>query len=217
MTSRDPACRRRLPFGAALIVVLYGACGASADAQTASSAVSCEAARVIGAATLRRDGQDLAIRPGTRIAQSDDVATARESRLEIVCGDGSRLVLGADSRVRLARFAGAAARPSGLVELFAGIVRFVLPSAHRWERFDVVTRTAVASVRSTTWIVESAGDRSSVFVVDGGVLVSSRATQGQVFLQPGEGVDIGTGPTPLRSNTWGRARADDVVARTSLP
>ncbi len=178
----------------------------------------CIAARVVGAATITRGAATMPVRPGLALTQGDRLATEADSRVEITCADGSNVVIGDRTTVRLSIFLTGGTQPrNAVLELAEGILRTVLPNGHRWERFDIVTRTAVASVRSTTWIVDAKPGTTGVFVEAGGVLVSSRADQAQVFLQPGFGVDVGTQPQPLEIKAWGAARVNDVRARTRLP
>jgi hypothetical protein len=132
------------------------------------------------------------------------------------CPDGSTLVVGERSTVRLTIFVTGDRPHNAVVELLEGIVRALLPGGHTWERFDIVTRTAVASVRSTDWIVDAKADTTGVFVEDGNVLVSSRANQAQIYLPAGFGVDVGTQPAPLQARAWAPARVEDARARTRL-
>jgi hypothetical protein len=178
---------------------------------------ACIAARVVGDATIQRGTASQPVRPAMSLHQGDQLLTGAGSRVEMRCPDGSSLVIGERSNIRLSIFITDSRRHNAVIEVLEGIVRALLPSGHAWERFDIVTRTAVASVRSTEWIVDVKPDATGVFVRSGGVLVSSRVNQAQVFLQPGYGVDVGTQPAPLEARPWGQARIDDALARTNLP
>jgi hypothetical protein len=165
------------------------------------------------AIALRADGPSALYR-GAPVRQGDTVRTLPETRLRITFEDGTRLVLGADSKVALARYAGAAGGDGeGVLELLRGIVRVVLEKA-AWHSFEVETRTAVASARSTQWIVELSDDGTAVFVVDGSVAV--RAAGQEVLLQPGFGTDVPPDAPPGEPKQWGQGRVDDVLARTTL-
>jgi hypothetical protein len=179
---------------------------------------ACVASRVVGEASVQRAANALPARPGMSLAQGDQLTTGAGGRVEVTCPDGSTLVVGERTRVRLSIFVTGNARPhNAVLELLEGILRTVLPSGHAWERFDIVTRTAVASVRSTTWIVDAKPDLTGVFVEDGGVLVSGRATQAQVFLPAGFGTDVGLRADRLEARPWGQQRLDDARARTRMP
>jgi hypothetical protein len=189
-----------------------------ATPRLASADTDCIASRVIGNAAIQRDGATGPVRPGLPLRQGDRLSTEAGARVEIGCADGSIIVVGDRTTVRLSILLSGGAQPrNAVLELAEGILRMVLPNGHRWERFDIVTRTAVASVRSTTWIVDATPDTTGVFVAEGGVLVSSRADQAQVFLQPGFGVDVGTQPQPLEVKAWGAPRVENATSRTRLP
>ena len=177
----------------------------------------CIAARVVGEAAIQRGATRQAVRPSMPLRQGDQLITGAGGRVEMRCPDGSSLVVGERSTVRLSIFITGERPHNAVVELLEGIVRTLLPSGHSWERFDIVTKTAVASVRSTIWIVDAKPRTTGVFVEDGNVLVSSRADQAQVYLPAGFGVDIGAQPAPLEARAWAPARVSDVQTRTRLP
>lgn len=79
--------------------------------------------------------------------------------------------------------------------------------------FVVVTPQAFAAVRGTTWAVDTAGGKTSVFVVEGRVAVESPTSTSRVVLGPGEGVDVERGTDPLVVKKWGAARAAALLAR----
>ena len=77
--------------------------------------------------------------------------------------------------------------------------------------------TAVASVRGTEYLVDSADAASAVFVVEGRVAVSSRAGAGTVVIRAGQGVDVTAEYVPLVVKTWGAKRRDAALARVTFP
>jgi hypothetical protein len=97
-----------------------------------------------------------------------------------------------------------------------GIVRTGLSDVWK-DGFEVRTRAAVASVRSTDWITEAGKDRSSVFVVSGKVSVTGVAGGARVILEPGQGTDIENGGAPSTPKKWGASRVEQVMARTRVP
>jgi hypothetical protein len=194
-----------------------GALTAAALPASAQDRTACVASRVVGEASVQRAANTLPARPGMPLAQGDQLVTGAGGRVEVLCPDGSTLVVGERTRVRLSIFVTGNAQPhNAVLELLEGILRTVLPSGHAWERFDIVTRTAVASVRSTTWFVDAKPDSTSVFVEDGGVLVSSRAAQAQIFVPAGFGTDVRLSADPLETRAWARPRIEDVLARTRI-
>jgi hypothetical protein len=191
---------------------------AAARPALAQDRTACVASRVVGEASVQRAANALPARPGMPLAQGDQLTTGAGGRVEVLCADGSTLVVGERTRVRLSIFVIGNAQPhNAVLELLEGILRTVLPSGHAWERFDIVTRTAVASVRSTTWIVDAKSDITGVFVEDGGVLVSSRVTQAQVFVPAGLGTNVDMRADRLEARPWGQQRLDDARARTRMP
>src|SRR3546814_4335093 len=134
----------------------------------------------------------LAAAPGTVVHESDGLVTGAESKAEILCADGSTLTVGPDSTLSMATFV---AEPggTGLLDLISGILRVTLSGRTPWQYFEVRSATAVASVRSTDWIVDASRVKTGAFVVEGEVAVASRqgAAQGagEVTLTAGQGTD----------------------------
>jgi FecR protein len=79
-------------------------------------------------------------------------------------------------------------------------------------KFRVVTPQAIAAVRGTKWAVDVAGDKTSVFVVNGRVGVGRRTSGSGVTLGPGEGVDVEP-DAPLTVKRWASARVSALLAR----
>ena len=100
-------------------------------------------------------------------------------------------------------------------DLLDGIARAVLGPQLR-DVFSVRGRVAVAAARSTDFIVETSSRQTDVFVQAGAVAVAQVYGSGEVVLQPGEGVDVLRGQPLPTVKSWGQARIDDVLARTSV-
>ena len=79
--------------------------------------------------------------------------------------------------------------------------------------FRVITPQAIAAVRGTQWAVDVKDGVTSVFVLRGRVAVRRPQAAGDVFLDPGEGVDVSVGRTPLTVKRWPPARAAALLAR----
>jgi hypothetical protein len=182
------------------------------------AADGCAVARMIGTATLLHGAGSVPLRPGMAVEPGDHVVTGPGARLEIRCGDGSTLALGESTTLSLAILEdrGGGLRQA-LLRLVEGIVRIALPEEHPWSRFDVVTPTAIASARSTIWIVEAKTGDTAVFVARGAVDVSNRTVPGTVTLRPGDGTDVPPMGPPTPPKRWGQARIDSALARTALP
>ncbi|MDZ4736934.1 MAG: FecR family protein [Rhodospirillaceae bacterium] len=146
---------------------------------------------------------------GSPIQTGDRIRTGPDSRVQIELEGGAVLTLGADSELLIPA---QAARTVSIVDLLLGIVRAVLPESTS-TGFLVRGRTAVASVRSTEWIVETSPENTSVFAIEGKVQVTG--TGGSVTLQAGEGTDVPAASLPSAPKQWGAARAGDALARTA--
>lgn len=172
---------------------------------------------VAGAVTLVRDGMTSALMTGSALNPDDEIVTAADSRAEVVFADGSTLVIGANSRIIVRRFdVNSDTSRTGLLDLLQGIVRMALtPGAD--SDVGIATRTAIASVRSTEWIVEAKPDTSAVFVISGRVAVAGNGVPGEVILNAGEGTDVALGKPPSGAKPWGVKRVRQFYERTSRP
>ncbi|MGE0154501.1 MAG: FecR domain-containing protein [Reyranellaceae bacterium] len=200
----------RLLAGAALAIALLAA-SASAQAQMARS---CGVALAQGQVALERKGQSLGVAAGAVLAAGDRLVTGVEARAEIRCNDGIRLNVGAETRLELSTLvAGGPARQNVVLRLLDGIVRVALPTIRSWRSFEVQTPTAVASVRSTDWIVQAEkSGATAVFVVEGQVLAANRAGSEGAFLNAGEGIDFRADGGMQQSTRWGEARVSRTLA-----
>jgi hypothetical protein len=79
--------------------------------------------------------------------------------------------------------------------------------------FRVTTPQAIAAVRGTKWAVDVGQSRTSVLVLQGRVGVRRPAGAAQLFLGPGEGVDVDPGTEPLVIKRWPQPRVDALLAR----
>lgn len=142
------------------------------------------------------------LRAGQAVAFEAKVSTGPRTRVKISCEDGIVVTVGTGSEVNLGTLA--ASDRSVVLQLIEGIVGLVAPGG--FAAFDVRTPLAIASVRSTEWLVEhDSADGSAVFVRDGEVAVRVRAG-GWFTLGSGEGISIALDGTPGAVKTWGAAR-----------
>jgi hypothetical protein len=180
-------------------------------------------AAVVGQAQVTKEGQQQA-RPlavGAEVHEGDRLHTAADAKLRLSMVDGSELTLGAATDLTLGRFhyAPAEAARNVLLEVPQGIIRVLVQLLVANSSFDLQASTAVASVRGTEWIAEAKPDSAALVALAGRVAVrSADATQpGEVVLLPGEGTTVPAGAPPEAVHTWGAARKNDFIARTSLP
>jgi len=167
-----------------------------------------------GAAFVIHDGRASTLRPGRDLDDADRIVTAADGKVAIRFEDGSLCTIGPGSELLI----GDLASPGGgWIDLVRGIVRVILAPGARAGASGVRTRAAVASVRSTEFVVEASLDRAAVFVASGTVEVTGRLTGATVTLGPGEGTDIGLREPPTPVKRWGDKRVADAMARTTIP
>ena len=169
-----------------------------------------------GSVVVLRGLRPQALIIGAEVFADDTVRTGPASKVRIDCQNGLTIVIGPATQVQLATYV--ADQAGGLdvvLGLFSGIVRLIGEALPGSRRIDVETRTAVASVRATDWLVDLTPETTGVFVAQGQVEVRGRAG-GSVVLAPGEGTDVRDGAPPTPARPWGAARRDAALARTTL-
>ena len=194
-------CLRALGFVLAMIVAL-----------PALAAEAGYVTRLVGEVRIERASGTVPLGIGQPVETGDRIMTGEDARVEIELEGGTRLILGPESRLVVPE---QAARTIGVVDLLLGIVRAVLPEEGGVGGFMVRGRTAVASVRSTEWIVETDESSTAAFAIGGQVQVIG--TGGSVILAPGQGTDVAAGSAPTEPKEWGTERRSDVVLRTEFP
>lgn len=193
------------------LIMLAPNTGAFAQQQEAVA----EVVRQVGVVTALRATAARPLRLGAPLYRGDRVITTENAKVEIEFRDGSTLSVGSQTGVEIVNYS-PEDRRYGRLELLLGIIRTSL--SELWGGgFEVQTRAAVASVRSTEWVTEAQEDRSSVFVVSGEVEVAGTADGARVLLGEGQGTDVEVGGTPSTPTQWGSSRVEDVLARTRLP
>lgn len=186
----------------------------AAGRAVAQAAAVFTVSRVVGTASVQENGgapapavQGMGLREGAR------VATGAGGRIDLAAADGTTITVGEQTTVVLSSvlLPQGARRGRGMLDLIEGILRIRLPGS--WNRFEVTTSTAVASVRSTEWLVDAAADNTAVFVSDGRVQVATAQRTRGVLLNPGFGTDVRAGAAPVAPRRWGQARIDAAMAR----
>lgn len=175
-----------------------------------------------GAVTLTRDGTERPIATGTSIHVGDRIETGADGRLTIDFIDGATLSIGPATQVEIAAYPPLETGAGRVIAVLAGIVRAVIGDDAVSRGFDIVTPTAIAAARGTTWIVDVDPQATGVFVAEGVVAVSARTpevdmTPRTVLLEAGEGTDVRAGAGPTAPRQWGQARIDKAYARLGLP
>lgn len=170
-----------------------------------------------GAVAVVRGTSVVSLSAGAAIYPDDIVRTGPDSRVQIVGNDGLQIVIGAGTELAVRSFLGP--EPGGRLEvvlgLLRGIARLIGPPSATPRSVEIDTRTALASVRSTEWLIESTDAGTGVLAIIGEVTVLALAG-GEVVLRPGQGTDVAPGAAPKLPATWGQARRRSAIARTTL-
>lgn len=196
---------RGLPFAVALL----------ASTVAAAEERSCQIREVSGQASLTHEGTRSKATVGTAVATRDIVRTGSNGRVEIVCSDQIVVTIGAETEVGLGSLVGEQGPNETLaMSLHRGIARFLAP-ARTWGIFNVHGPVAVASVRSTEWVMETPKRGTNVLVLDGSVTVRAKTGQG-IILGPGHGVDVAADGTMGEAKTWGAERVANTLQRLGL-
>lgn len=178
---------------------------------------------LVGVATVARPAAMMPAAQGVTVAVGDRILTSEGARIEIAFEDGSRVVIGAGSEVVVTEYMTSAGgrRQGGVLSIIGGILRAVVSPGADAGGFDVHSRAAVASVRSTEFVVNATPEGTAVFTVEGEVGVAPREAPGAaVAVGPGEGVDVPLGAGPdvaLEVKRWGEPRVARVLAATADP
>ena len=207
--------RRVLRALAMAFVVACGPASAAADEMPIGRVV-----QKSGFVTLTRDDRTRVVPVGAPVLAEDRVVTAADGQVEIAFRDRTVLVIGPASEVVIAEYGvdDRGNRLRALLSLLGGILRSTVAKAPDAGTFDVETRVAVASVRSTEWVIAAdRRDHAAVFVVDGVVEVVSKSEKTGVRVEAGFGTDVFAGKAPTPPKQWGKKRVEDVLARTRMP
>ncbi len=185
------------------------------DAPVAAADGFGRVARLAGDLSAIRDTTIVGLMPGDPVLIDDILRTGPGSRAVIVGADGLRIAIGPGTEMVLRSLAADSGGTSVVLGLLRGITRLIGGVVAGRRTIEIDTRTAVASVRSTEWLVESTGKGTGVLSISGAVTVRSLAGV-VVVLQPGEGTDVAPGSPPRPPAIWGAARREDAIARTTL-
>jgi hypothetical protein len=186
---------------------------------TAGSALAedrtCEITDVKGTASLTHEGKRTKAAVGAQISEADTVRTGGDGRIEIQCSDQIVVTIGAETELGLGSLIGEQGPKETIaMSLHRGIARFLAP-LRTWGQFNVHGPVAVASVRSTEWVMETPKRGTNVFVLDGSVTVRAKSGTG-IILGPGHGVDVAPDGTMGEGKTWGAERVEKTLKRLGL-
>ena len=175
----------------------------------------CQVAEVVPTATVSHGGSLGNATVGAALSASDLVRTGPSGRVEVACSDGTHVTVGPDTEINLGSLIGEQGEDASIgMSLHRGIARFLAP-VRTWGTFNVFGPVAVASVRSTEWIMLTPEAGTSVFVRQGIVEVQSKRGTA-VRLSPTYGVDVAPDGTMAPAKKWGAKRVADALARLGL-
>ena len=176
---------------------------------------TCAVAEVTGEASLTHAGARSHAQVGASLGAKDLLTTGASGRVEVACSDGTHVTVGPDTQIGLGSLVGEQSQSASIgMSLHRGIARFLAP-VRTWGTFNVFGPVAVASVRSTEWIMETPKGGTNVFVRDGVVEVQSKRGN-TTRLSPTYGVDVAPDGTMAEPKKWGAKRVADVLARLGL-
>lgn len=211
-----------LAFLAALAVyagpgVADGAWPGPNAAQAAADSVAV-VSRLAGTVERQAGSRRVALRVGDPVHTDDDIVTGDDGRVRLRFQDGSTVVVGPGSSLKVAAYDyDSGARPGGLLRLAQGILRALVDTLPGNASFTVNSPTAVAAVRGTSFIVEAEAENTAVFVIDGVVLVDSAQPDGEaVTVRANEGTDVAQGAQPTPPGPWGSPRIRRVLELTQF-
>lgn len=204
---------RRLAQPLILIWISFLAPSALADVDQVG-----EVLKQRGSVTAMRDGTITALDIGAPVYQSDRIVTGPEARVKLELVDGTVVAIGAETEVELTEYAVIEDnnRLSAVLSLIRGIIRSTVTGGDPPAPFDIRTQAAVASVRSTEWIVEVKNGKTAVFVVEGLVAVTTDRPPAAVLLEPTFGTDVEVGGEPSPPVKWGEPRVNAALANTAI-
>jgi len=153
-------------------------------------------------------------RSGDPVAFKELLETLAQSGLLVRFSDGSRLTLGAESKVLVDDFVYDPADPASkaLISLPAGKLRYITGSMPKGQT-TIETPTATMILRGTNVTVDSEGDETTLYVEEGSVSVHSKLTGEDTLVKEGQSVVIGTGGIAASNvQTTGDASVDDGIS-----
>ena len=174
---------------------------------------------LVGEVEIVRGQQRFAAAAETELVERDVIVTGERAWVSISLLDGSELAVGGSTTLVLNEFllGNDGQRKSGVISLLVGILRAVVNGGNGG--FVIDTQAAIASARSTDFIVEAGDGDSAVFVAEGLVVVSGvgQARGQSVELKATEGTDVDLGQPPQQPVVWGKARVDEATERCKPP
>ena len=194
------------------------AVGAAFEAEAQSARVG-SIAGFVGQVEIVRQETRISAEAGVELRERDVLVTGKGAWAAIALADGSQLAIGGSTKLALNEYVvdEARVRKSGVFSLIAGIIRAFVSGGNG--SFVVDTQAAVASARSTQFIVDAADGETAVFVQEGLVVVRGigLALRQSVALGPTQGTDVERGRAPASPRVWGQERVESTLERVQRP
>lgn len=198
--------RRAIPLLVCLLVLPL----AAAPAQAEAGAEIGEVTRVVGTASAVRGDASWPVNAGSSVQAGDALQTGPKSRLAVVFDDGTRLMLGADSRITLDRYVyDPDAREGGAaMNVVSGVFRLISGALSKSnpDGLSVKTPLATLGIRGTDFWGEVSADHTGILLLDDGIVEITSAEGRSVLNEPGNGVDVYQGEAPTPPKSWGAPR-----------
>jgi hypothetical protein len=190
-----------------LFVVLVGAGKPAATTQGEIGSIS----RLQGAGTIVSLGQMNPVVVGSPVHVDDIVSSNAEARMEISFVDGTRLIVGEKTSLKLERYVFDAGRGRGrLTVILEGSLRYISGRLGKSadDKIAVATPFASISLRGTDLWTGRIDEEQGVFLLGGKVEVANSA--GVVTLdETGEGTSIaGPNTAPRPATRWPAEKVD---------
>ena len=135
---------------------------------------------------------------GVEVNAGDKIRTGSDGRALIVFGDGTKIMLGNDSELEISDYMVSAKKRSAVYTLATGKVRAIVTKFAGKSDIKVRTRTAVAGVRGTDFIVMNQGNANVMFGNEGTVAASAAGGKDSVPLKAGQMTENTSGVTPIK-------------------
>lgn len=138
---------------------------------------------------------------GVDVNVGDKIKTGSDGRALIVFGDGTKIMLGNDSELEISDYMVSAKKRSAVYTLATGKVRAIVTKFAGKSDIKVKTRTAVAGVRGTDFIVMNQGNANVMFGNEGRVAASAangKDSSASVALRAGQMTENTSGVTPIK-------------------
>jgi hypothetical protein len=161
-------------------------------------------------------GQRRALRIGDPIYVGDTVDVPAGAKLQLKMTDGSVISLASGSRMTIDNLLIDTQQRNARLTLPVGLLRAVVSPVGQPSVFEVDCAAGRAAVRMTDWFMEVQPEAVRVGVLEGSVILSSRATGRNVTIPARWGARLEAGMDPVPPRAWTVAEFADVMARTNL-